>query len=37
MKKAVIVVRSLLGLLFLFASVTYFLKVVPQPELQGNI
>ncbi len=37
MKIAVIVVRSLVGLLFLFASVTYFLKVVPQPELQGNI
>lgn len=35
MKIAAIVVRSLLGLLFLFASVTYFLKLVPQPPLSG--
>ena len=34
-KIAAIVVRSLLGLLFLFASVTYFLKLVPQPPLSG--
>jgi uncharacterized membrane protein YphA (DoxX/SURF4 family) len=37
MKKAVIVIRLLLGALFLFASVAYFFKLVPQPELQGNI
>ena len=37
MKIAVIVVRTLIGLLFLFASVTYFLNLVPQPELTGNV
>lgn len=36
MKIAVIIVRTLIGLLFLFASVTYFLNLVPQPELTGN-
>lgn len=35
MKIAAIVVRSLMGLLFLFASVTYFLKLAPQPTLTG--
>ena len=35
MKIAVVVVRSLLGLLFLFASVSYFFKLVPQPPLSG--
>lgn len=37
MKIAVIIVRTLMGLLFLFASVTYFLDLVPQPEMEGNI
>ncbi len=37
MKIAVIVVRTLIGLMFLFASVTYFLNLVPQPELTGNV
>lgn len=32
MKYAVIIVRTLIGLLFLFASVTYFLNVAPPPE-----
>lgn len=32
MKIAVIVVRVLIGLLFLFASVTYFLNLAPPPE-----
>lgn len=36
MKIAVIIVRTLIGLLFLFASVTYFLNLVPQPEMTGN-
>ena len=36
MKIAIIVVRSLVGLLFLFASITYFLNVFPQPEFTGN-
>ena len=37
MKIAVIIVRTLIGLLFIFASLTYFLNVVPQPELNGNV
>jgi putative oxidoreductase len=37
MKIALIIIRSLFGLLFLFASVTYFLKLMPQPEMQGNV
>ncbi|TDQ08211.1 DoxX family protein [Pedobacter metabolipauper] len=37
MKIAVIIVRSLIGLLLLFASVSYFLNLVPQPELTGNM
>lgn len=35
MKIAVIIVRTLMGLLFLFASVTYFLNLVPEPEMEG--
>ena len=37
MKIAVIIIRSLMGVLFLFASIAFFLKLVPEPELQGNI
>jgi uncharacterized membrane protein YphA (DoxX/SURF4 family) len=36
MKIAVIIVRVLIGLLFLFASITYFLNVAPPPEFTGN-
>ena len=36
MKIAVIVVRTLIGLLFLFASITYFLTSPPSPEFTGN-
>lgn len=37
MKYAVIIVRTLIGLLFLFASVTYFLNVGQEPpNLEGN-
>lgn len=32
-----LIVRTLVGLLFIFASVTYFLNLVPQPELTGNL
>lgn len=32
MKYAVIIIRTLIGLLFLFASVTYFLKLAPPPQ-----
>jgi len=37
MKIAVIIVRVLLGLLFLFGAIVYFLNLFPQPELTGNI
>lgn len=37
MKIAAIIVRVLMGLLFLFASITYFFKLFPQPELQGDV
>jgi uncharacterized membrane protein YphA (DoxX/SURF4 family) len=33
---AVIIVRVLIGLLFLFASITFFLNLVPQPEMTGR-
>ena len=36
MKYAVIVVRVLMGLLFVFASVVVLFKIAPQPELTGN-
>lgn len=35
MRIAVIIVRVLIGLLFLFASVAYF--VFPQPEIKGDV
>ncbi len=37
MKIAVIIVRTLMGLLFLFASVSYLFNLIPQPELSGNV
>ena len=37
MRIAMIVVRTLMGLLFLFASVSYFLNLVPKPELSGTV
>ncbi|MBX7169816.1 MAG: DoxX family membrane protein [Pyrinomonadaceae bacterium] len=37
MKIAVIIVRVLMGLLFIFGSVTYFLNLIPTPELSGNL
>ena len=37
MKTAVIIVRTLIGLMFLFSSLTYFLNLVPQPDLTGDI
>ncbi len=37
MKIAMIIVRTVLGLLFLFASVSYFLNLIPPPELTGNM
>ena len=37
MKIAVIIVRTLIGLLFLFSSITFFFNLIPQPELTGNV
>lgn len=37
MKIAMIIVRTLMGLLFLLASALYFLDLVPTPELQGKM
>ena len=37
MKIALVIVRTLIGLLFLLASVTYFLNLAPQPELTGKM
>ena len=37
MKISIIIVRTLVGLMFLFASVTYFLNLVPQPDLTGSV
>ena len=36
MKIAVIIVRLLVGLMFLFASVVVLFKLMPQPEATGN-
>jgi putative oxidoreductase len=36
MKIAVIIVRVLMGLLFLFASISVLLNLIPQPDLTGN-
>ncbi|MDM7921313.1 MAG: hypothetical protein QUS14_03355 [Pyrinomonadaceae bacterium] len=37
MKIAMIIVRTLTGLLFLFASLTYFLNLITPPEMSGPI
>jgi uncharacterized membrane protein YphA (DoxX/SURF4 family) len=37
MKIAVILVRTLMGLLFLFGSIAVLFKLMPQPELTGNV
>jgi uncharacterized membrane protein YphA (DoxX/SURF4 family) len=37
MKIAVIILRTLMGLLFIFASLTYFLNLIPVPEMSGPI
>ena len=36
MKIAVVIVRVLMGLMFLFASIVFLLKLIPQPELKGG-
>ncbi len=37
MKIAVIIVRTLVGLLFIFSSVAYFANLIPQPEMTGPL
>lgn len=37
MKIAVIIVRVLMGLLFLFSSVTYFFNLIPIPPMEGDM
>ena len=37
LKITMIVFRTLMGLLFLFASITYFFKLVPTPPLTGDM
>lgn len=37
MKIAVIIIRVLMGLLFVFSSLSYFFNLVPQPELTGTM
>ena len=37
MKIATIILRILMGALFIFASVSYFLDLVPQPEVGGDM
>lgn len=37
MKIAVIIVRILMGLLFIFGSVAFFLKLGGEPQLEGNM
>lgn len=36
MNIATIIIRSLIGLLLLFASITYFFDLMPPPEATGN-
>lgn len=37
MKIAGIIVRTLMGLLFVFAASAYLFKLFPEPQLEGNI
>ena len=37
MKIAMIIVRTLMGLVFLFASIVVLFKLVPKPELTGTV
>ncbi len=36
MKIAVVIIRVLIGVLFLFTSIGFFLKLFPEPEVTGN-
>jgi putative oxidoreductase len=37
MRIATIIIRTLIGLLLLFASISYFLHLFPEPPLAGNM
>ncbi|WP_309641502.1 DoxX family protein [Flavobacterium sp.] len=37
MKIATLIIRTLIGLLLLFASISFFLKLIPEPVLTGNL
>lgn len=37
MKISIVIVRTLMGLLFLFASIVVLFKLAPQPEQTGNV
>src|SRR6187431_3004626 len=37
MRIATIIIRSLIGILLLFASISYFLNLFPEPPLTGNM
>lgn len=37
MKIALIIIRTLMGLMFLFSSVVVLFNLVPQPELHGDV
>lgn len=37
MKIAVIIVRVLMGILFIFGSIAFFLKLGGEPQLEGNM
>jgi len=37
MRITVVIVRVLLGLLFIVSSVAYFFDLIPQPELEGDM
>ena len=36
MKIAIIIIRTLIGLILLYASISFFLKLSPEPEVTGN-
>jgi uncharacterized membrane protein YphA (DoxX/SURF4 family) len=36
MKIATLIIRTLIGLLLLFASISYFFHLMPEPEVNGN-
>ena len=36
MKIAIIIIRTLIGLMFLFTSISYFFNLMPEPVTTGN-